>query len=86
MKFFITNVFYPNNCHDAPDSKTLGKKNKNPHMSTTYVMHCVIWLDIIRFFIYKGYIMKIVELTNTQLRLETHAINNIHSYEVVKRR
>lgn len=30
--------------------------------------------------------MKIVELTNTQSRLETHAINNIHSYEVVKRR
>lgn len=47
---------------------------------------CVIWLDIIIFFIYKGYIMKIVELTNTQSRLETHAVNNIHSYEVVKGR
>jgi hypothetical protein len=47
---------------------------------------CVIWLDIITFFIYKGYIMKIVELTNTQLGLETHAINNIHSYEVAKGR
>jgi hypothetical protein len=30
--------------------------------------------------------MKNVELTNAQSRLETHAINNIHSYGVVKRR
>jgi hypothetical protein len=41
---------------------------------------------MIRVFIYKGYIMENVELTNTRSRLETHAINNIHSYEVLKRR